>query len=155
MKLSWLREEEKLIPCKIVHLGGVRELMLHHLSAADIDEADRKFTIVRPPVLMGDDEKPMRDEHGMPRMDEQNLVYVTAAIERAVNHASYLSVMALGADKFDAKDIDDQIKELRNTFSRMAIIAIRDAALADAVLTPAILEAAKESVVPFDGTSTG
>jgi len=148
MKLGWMREEEKLISVKIVHKGSERELLLHHLSAADIDEADRKFPAVKPPPLLGDEGKPMRDEHGVPRLDEGNVEYVAAAIERAVNHASHLCALALGPEAFESRDIDEQIKELRREFTRTAIIGIRDAILADAMLTPAMLEAAKDSVRP-------
>jgi hypothetical protein len=154
MKFGWMKEAERLIPCKIVYRGGAHELLLHHLSAADMDEAERKYPPVKPPTLLGDDGKPLRDERGVVRLDEGDVGYITAAIERAINHASYLAVLAVGAENFEAREIEEQMKELRREFTRTAIITIRDAALADAMLTPAVMEAAKESVAPFASTPT-
>lgn len=156
MKFAWSREEEKLIPCKIVHHGAVRELLLHHLSDADTDEADRRYPAARPPQLTSEDGKPLRDAEGRPALDVHDQAYASAAIERATMRTAFLAVLALGPEAFEAREIDAQIAELRRSgdgFTWASIRTVAAAATKDAALTPEMLEAAKEALVPFGSPS--
>jgi len=154
MKFPWSREEEKLIPFRRVHKGVERVLLLHHRSAADADEGDRRYPWIKAPVLLGDDGKPMRGADGVPLLDETDVEYLRAALARAHDLAAFMAVAALGSEAFEAREIDEQIKELRREFDRDEIVAIRDAALAGSVLTPALMEAAAASVAPFASPAT-
>jgi hypothetical protein len=152
VKLDWLSEPEKLIECVISHRGHERRLLLHHLSGADLDAADRKFPSLKPPPLTDDAGKPMRDKEGRPMYDFGTDEYRNASEERAANRMTYLAVLAMGAEAFDARDIDGQMAELRNPangFTRVAIYTIGAAAFAAAMATPKALEEAKDKTRPI------
>lgn len=129
MKFPWLAEAEKLIPCRAVVKGQTRDFQLHHLTAADVDEADRLYPM---PIMP----------------DEKDAAAVTAFLEQSFNRSAFLAVISLGHENFDSRDINAQIAELKQVFPRESINLIARTAFADSIMTPEMLEAAKDTVNP-------
>lgn len=128
MKFGWQKEESAPLLCKVVVAGVARELSLRHLTALDVDQADRAYPA--PELPAGEVERPAAEE------------------SRAMGRLSFVAVLALGPDVFNATDTESRLAELQGTFTKTAIIEIAHAAMTDSRLTAAHLEAAKAAVNP-------
>jgi hypothetical protein len=139
MKFDWMTEEGQQYPCKIVHAGAVREVMLHNLSPAQAEAADRLYPF------------PERPAEG-----EQDEAALEAFINGVQQRNLYFAVLALGPGNFETSTVTEQMIELSpkaGGFSWLAINSIAAAAFKRLQITPEMLEAEREGIVPFASTS--
>ncbi len=153
MKFEWMKRPERMIPCRVNYKGEPQDLLLHHLTGADTDEIDRLYPPVLAPVVIGEDGKPVKGADGLPLRDTTDLGYLAADQARTLNRAAHLAVLALGHEHFEARELEEQKRELRRPgdgFNDIAVFTIAATVYQAAQMTPAVLEAAKDGVRPTE-----